>query len=70
MRSGVPIQVRIQGGAIGAIAPPENYESNFIHHDFVQFRKQHSRFKASLLSIVLSQQCCEIYFICLRVVNP
>ena len=28
-------------GAIGVIDPPETYESNFIHHDFVQFGKQH-----------------------------
>jgi len=24
-----------------AIAPSKTYESNFIHHDFVQFGKQH-----------------------------
>jgi len=40
------------GGAIGAIASPKTYESNFIHHDFVQFGKQHSRYKAILPSIV------------------
>jgi len=34
---------------------PKAYESNFIHHDFVQFGKQHSRWKAILWSIVLSQ---------------
>jgi len=45
----------------GAIAPPKTYESNFIHHDFVQFRKQHSRLKAISSSIVLSQQCCELW---------
>jgi len=29
-----------------AIAPPpKTYESNLIHHDFVQFEKQHSRYK-------------------------
>jgi len=28
-------------GEINAMAPPKIYESNFIHHDFVQFRKQH-----------------------------
>jgi len=27
-------------GAIGAIAPTKTYESNFIHHDFAQFRKK------------------------------
>jgi len=32
-------------GAIGAIVPPKTYESYFIHHEFVQFRKQHSRYK-------------------------
>jgi len=26
-------------GAVGAIAPPKTYESNFIHRDFVQFGK-------------------------------
>ena len=26
-------------GAIGAIAPPNTYESNFIHHNFVQIGK-------------------------------
>jgi len=39
-------------GAIGAIAPLKTYESNFIHHDFAQFRKEHSRYKAILPSIV------------------
>ena len=33
--------------------PPKTYESNFIYHDFVQFGKQHSRYKVILLSIVL-----------------
>ena len=33
-------------------------------------RRQHSRYKAILLSIVLSQQCCEVYFIIHTVVNP
>ena len=28
------------GGAIGAIAQPKTYESNFFHHDFVQFGKR------------------------------
>jgi len=27
------------GAAIGAIAPPKTYESNFFHHDFLQFGK-------------------------------
>ena len=39
-----PTQGRIQGGAIGAIAPPKPYESNFIHHNILQFRKQHTRY--------------------------
>jgi len=49
--------------------PPKNYESNFFHHDFVQFGKHHSRYKAILQSIVLSQQCCDVYFIFLVVVT-
>ena len=52
------------------VCPPETYESNFIHDDFVQFRKQHLRLKATLSSIVLSQQCCEMYFISLTVAKP
>jgi len=48
---------------------PKTYESNFFQHDFVKFGKQHSRYKAILLSIVLSQQCCEVYFMFLAVVN-
>jgi len=30
----------------------------------------HSRHKAILPSIVLSQQCCEVYFIALTALNP
>jgi len=40
---------RNQGGSRGAPPPPKTYESNFFHHDFVQFGKQHSRYKAILL---------------------
>ena len=58
----------VRSGSKGeAISPPKIYESNFFHHDFVQFGKQHSRYKAIFPSIVLSQQCCEVYFICLTV---
>jgi len=63
-------QGRIQRGTIGAIALLKTYERDFIHHDFVKFGKQHLRYKAILLSIVLSQLCCEVYFISLAVVNP
>jgi len=59
----VDIQGQIQEEAIGAIAPPKTYESKFFHHNFVQFGKKHSRNKAILSSILLSQQCCEVYFI-------
>ena len=56
---------RSKGG--GAIAPPKTYESNFIHHVFLpSFGIQYSRFKANLPSIVLSQQCCEVYETCLQ----
>ena len=48
-------------------SPTPPYGSNFIHHNFVQFGKQHSRHKGILLSIILSQQCCEVYFISLAV---
>jgi len=49
--------------------PPKTYESNFVHHDFEKFGKQHSRYKAILSSIVLSQTYCEVHFISLTVVN-
>jgi len=58
-------QGRIQGGR----SAPKTYESYFFRHDFVQFGKQHSRYKAILPSIVLSQQCCEVYFISLTLGN-
>jgi len=57
-------------GVVGAIAPAETYESYFIHHDFVQFGKQYSWCKVTFSAIVLSQQCCEGYFISFAVVNP
>ena len=57
------------GGRLGR-SPPKTYESNCFHHNFVQFGKQHSRFKAILSSIVLPQHCCEIHFISFTVVNP
>jgi len=63
-------QGRIQWRAIGAIAPLKTYESNFVHHYFVQFGKQHLQYKAIFSSNVLSQQRCEVYFIPLKVVNP
>jgi len=49
---------------------PKTYESNFIHHDFAQFGKQYERYKAILSPIALSQQCCEVDYISLTVVNP
>jgi len=36
----------------GETVPPKTCKINFIHHDFVQFGKQHSRYKAILSSIV------------------
>jgi len=56
--------VSIQGGAIEF---PKTYESNFIHHNVVHFGKQHSRHKAILPLIVLSQQCYNVNFIFLTV---
>jgi len=53
-----------------AIAPLKTYQSNFIHHNFVQSGKQHSRHLVILSSIVLSQECCEAYFVSLTVAKP
>ena len=55
--------------AITSIAPLKAHKSNFIHHDIVQFGKQHSQFKAMLPSIVLSQQYCDVYFTSLTVMT-
>jgi len=58
--------------------PPVKHGDS-IHHAFVQFGKQHSKTNSdgfrhvrhvSLSSIVLSQQCCEIYLISLTVTKP
>jgi len=59
----------VSKGGGGDRLPPKTYRSNFFHHDFVQFGKQHSRYKAILTSTGLSQQCCEVYFMSLAVVN-
>jgi len=53
-----------------ATSPPKAYENKFIHNDFVQVGKQHSRFKVILSSIAFAQQCWEVYFISLAVVKP
>ena len=55
-----------RGGGWGD-RPPKTWESNFIHHDFLQLVKKHSRYKAILSSIALSQEGCEICYIPLRV---
>jgi len=39
-------------GAGGRLPIPKTYESNFFHHDFVQFTKQHSRYEAILHFVV------------------
>jgi len=57
-------------GADPVVGPPKTYESSIIHHHFIQFRKKHSRYKAILLATVLSQQCYDVYFTSLTVVNP
>jgi len=54
----------------GQCPPPKTYESNLIRREFVQFGKQHSRCKVILLSIVLSQEGCEVYLIYLAVAKP
>jgi len=49
------LMVKVYRGTTEAISPSKTYESNFIQHDFLQFEKQHWRYQAFLLSIVLSQ---------------
>ena len=54
----------------GERPPLKPKKVSFFHHDFVEFGRKHSRYKGILPSIVLSPQCCEVYFISLTVVNP
>jgi len=51
----------------GGDYPTKTYESNFIHHNFVQFGKQHLRHEAILSSNVSPQQGCKVHFISLAV---
>jgi len=60
----------VRGGFRGAIVPPKTHKITLLTMIFIQFGKYHSRYKAILPSIVLSHQCCEVYFISLTVVNP
>jgi len=65
------IRGRIQGGRDWGDRPPlKPTKVTFFHHDFVQFGKQHSRCKAILSSVGLSQQSFEVYLISPTVVNP
>ena len=59
-----------RGGSRGGNCQPKTDKSNFFHHNFVKFGKQHSRNKAIFSSILLSQKCCEIYLISLTVAKP
>jgi len=59
-----------RGGYRGVIASYKIYESNFIYRNFLQLGKQHSRLKAILSFVVLSQQCCDVYFILLTAAKP
>jgi len=59
---------RWEGGK--EIATPTTVESHFIHHNFLQFGKKHSRYKIISSSTVLSNQCCGVLFIALTVAKP
>jgi len=59
----------IAGRFQGVIDPLKPTKVTAFTMIFVQFGEHHSRYKATLPSIVLSQQCCEEYFISLAVVN-
>jgi len=41
------------GGSDWGDRPPKTYESMFVHHNFLQVGKQHSRYKPILSAIVL-----------------
>ena len=61
-------QGRVQR-ATGAISAPKTNESSFVDHDFVQFGKQNSRYKAILPSTILSQPFCKVNVIFTIVMN-
>jgi len=62
------VWLSFRGGSRWGRSPPlKTYESNFFRHDFEQFGKQHSQYKAIFPSTVLSQKCCEVYSISLTV---
>jgi len=52
---------------LGRSPPHKTWESIFFHNEFVKFGTHHSRYKDISSSIVLSQKCCEVYFISLTV---
>jgi len=58
-----------RGGGDRPNLSPKSYESNFFPHYFEEFGKQHPRYGAILSSIILSQQCREVYFSS-TVLNP
>jgi len=58
------------GGRLGQSSPLKPTKLILVAMIFLQFGKQHSRYKVILSSIVLSQQCCERYFIPLAVAKP
>ena len=58
------------GGAIQAIAPPKTYELTLFTMSVYNSENSIPNTRPILSSIVLSQKCCEVYFISLKVVNP
>jgi len=64
------IWVKYRGGSRGAISPLKPAKVTFFKHNFVQFGKQHSRCRAILSFIVLSQKYCEVCLISLSVAKP
>jgi len=50
----------------GAIAPPKTYESNDVHHDFLQFGKQHSKYKQNRRQKVVNRGALRLCGVALR----
>jgi len=57
------LQWWIQGGDDWGDRPYKTCESTFVHNDFVQAGKHHSRCTVVWPPTVLSEQCCKEYFI-------
>jgi len=58
----------VNAGAVpeGGDRPPKTYESNDVHHDFLQFGKQHSQYKQNRRQKVVNRGALRLCGVALR----